>query len=143
MQKKKRTSTLGVSIAALAIGLWAIVFTGCEKKADTSPPPPHSPESYMNDSVFRGKLTAARLEHQKLARSRNEIARKMKAKAEAMKEKLGTGDLKLIEAELAKDAEWNDLNKQCAEADAKLAAQRKKTLGEVRERLTPKKQISK
>lgn len=144
MQKTKRTSTLGVSIAALAIGLWAIVFTGCEKKADTPPPPPHSPESYMNDPAFRKQLSTARVEHQKAVRSRNEIAKKMQAKVEALKARLGTDDAAKLKPELEKDAEWNDLLKQCQEANAKIAAQRKGTLGAVKERLTPpKKPISK
>lgn len=97
----------------------------------------------MNDPVFRGKLADARKEQLKLVRERNAIAERMKAKIEAMKAKLKTDDPSKLKAELEKDPEWNDLHKQCTEANAKVTAQREKTLGTVRERLTPKKPVSK
>lgn len=125
------------------MGISAFVFTGCSKKEEPPAPPPHAPESYMNDPVFRGKLAEARKEQLKLVRERNTIAGKMKAKVEAMKAKLKTDDPSKLKAELEKDPEWNDLHKQCTNANAKVEAQRKQTLGTVRERLTPPKPISK
>lgn len=142
MIKTRRTSFSLVPFALCAMGIVAFIFAGCSKETPPAPPP-HTPASYMNDEVFRGKLSADRVEHQKLVRARNEIARKMKSKIEAMKVRLGTGDVKKLQAELEKDPEWNDLHKQCTEANEKIAAQRQGTLNAVKERLTPKKAVSK
>jgi len=142
MIRTVRTSKFLVLIALCAIGVSSFVFTGCGKK-EAPQPPKHAPESYMNDPVFRGKLADARKAHLKLVRERTAIAERMKAKIEAMKRKLGTDDQAKLKTELEKDAEWNDLYKQCKEVNAKIAAQRKGTLGVVRERLTPEKPVSK
>lgn len=143
MIRTQRTSFSLVPFALCAIGISAFIFAGCSKKEEPPAPPAHAPESYMNDPVFRGKLADARKEQLKLVRERNAIAERMKAKIEAMKAKLKTDDPSKLKAELEKDPEWNDLHKQCTEANAKVTAQREKTLGTVRERLTPKKPVSK
>lgn len=121
------------------MGLACLVLAGCGKdeKAVQQPPPPHAPENYMNDPEFRGKLAEARKTHLKLIRDRNVIADKMQAKIEALRERLKTSDDAKIKAELEKDPEWQELYKQCQEANAKVKAQRQEALGAVRSRLTP------
>lgn len=97
----------------------------------------------MNDPEFRGKLAKERGEHVKLVRDANAIAAKMKAKIEALREKLQTDDPAKLKAELEKDPEWVELYTQKTNANARVEAHRRETLGIVRERLTPKKEISK
>lgn len=140
---KRSTSLFLVPVALCAIGLFGLVFTGCEKKPEAPQEPPSSPASYMNDPEFRGKLAAERKEHVKLVREGNAIAEKMKAKINALREKLKTDDESVLKAELEKDPEWNELYVQRTNAVAKVEAHRKAKLGIVRERLAPQKKISK
>ena len=86
-----------------------------------------------------GQLSDGRKAQVKLERERNLVAEKMKAKIEAMKEKLKTSDLALVKAELEKDPEWAELYVQCTNANAKCAANRKTLLKTVRDRITPQK----
>ena len=97
----------------------------------------------MKDPEFTGKLAKERTVQRTLVRERNAIAEKMKAKVDAMREKLKTSDLQKVKAELEKDPEWVDLYAQCTNANAKCEANRQKVLGIVRKRLTPAKPISK
>ena len=141
---KIRTSTFLVPFALCAMGCFALVFQGCKKEPAKPVPPPHAPESYMNDPEFRGKLAAERAEHVKLVRDGNAISAKMKAKIDALREKLRIDDPAKLRAELEKDPEWNGLYAQKTNANAKVEAHRKATMGFVRERLTPaKNEISK
>lgn len=138
-----RTSKFLVPFALCAMGIFTLVFTGCERKPEKQEPPRHAPESYMNDPEFRGALAERRKTQVKLVRDRNAIAAAMKAKIEAMREKLKTDDPEKLKVELEKDPEWNDLYVRCTNANAKCEANRRGTLGIVRERLTPVKPVSK
>ena len=112
---------------------------GCPSKKEEPPKPdPSSPESYMNDKEFRGRLAAERKEHVALIRDRNAIADRMKAMIEAKKAELKTEDLEKVKVELEKDPAWNDLYAQCTNANAKVEAHSRERLGIVRERITPK-----
>ena len=133
-----RTSQVLVPIAVCAIGLSALVFTGCRREAEKPAPSPTSPEVYMNDKAFMGKLGEERKAQMKLVKARNDIATKMQAMVEAMRAKLKTDDLMKVKAELEKDPEWNRLYVACTNANAKCEANRRATLSTVRERLTPK-----
>lgn len=138
-----RTSKVLVPFALCAMGFVALVFTGCKRESEKSVPPPHAPESYMNDPQFVGKLAAERKEQVSLERERNAIALQMKEMVEAMREKLKTDDLKKVRAELEKDPKWIDLHTRCTNANAKCVAHRRATLEGVRQRLTPPKPVSK
>ena len=123
--------------ASLAV-LLALVC-GCPSKKEEPPKPePSSPESYMNDKEFRGRLAAERKEHVALIRERNCVVAKMKEMIEAKKDELKTEDLEKVKAELEKDPAWNDLYSQCTNANAKVEAHSRERLGIVRERITPK-----
>lgn len=119
------------------MGLETLVFTGCRRKEAPPAPPPHAPESYLKDDAFMGQLSDGRKAQAKLERARTAIAEKMKAKIEAMKEKLKTTDLARVKAELEKDPEWAELYVQCTNANAKCAANRKALLKTVSDRITP------
>ena len=97
----------------------------------------------MRDPVFRGKLAAERKEHMRLTQDRHAIVEKMKAMIDAKKAELKTDDLKAIHAALVKDPAWQELHAQCTNANAKVQAQRQRALNTVRERLAPKKPVSK
>ena len=120
--------------------LCAFFCCGCPKKKEPPPPDPSSPESYMNDGKFRGRLAAERKEHVALIRDRNAIAERMKAMIEAKKAELKTEDLAVVQAALEKDPAWKDLYSQCTNANAKVEAHSRKRLGIVRDRIAPKQQ---
>ena len=132
-----------VPFALCALGFVQLVLTGCKREPEKPVPPPHTPESYMNDPAFTGKLAAERKEQARLERERNAIALQMKAMVEAMRERLKTDDLKKVRAELEKDPKWVDLHARCTNANAKCVAHRRATLEGVRRRLAPPKPISK
>ena len=146
---KTRTSLILVPFALCATGLLAaFVLTGCSREEAERPAPapavsPAAPESYMHDKAFREKLSAAQKERQTLLRSRGEIVGEMKAMIEAKRRELGTDDLKKVKEVLDQDPKWQALQVQCTNANAKVEASRKATYKTVRERLLPKKPVSK
>lgn len=119
--------------------LCAFFCCGCPKKKEP-PPDPSSPESYMNDEKFRGRLAEERKAHVALLRDRNAIAERMKSMIEAKKAELKTDDLKAVQEALEKDPAWKDLYSQCTNANAKIEAHSRMRLGIVRNRIAPKQQ---
>ena len=120
--------------------LCAFFCCGCPKKEEPPPPDPSSPDSYMNDEKFRGRLAAERKAHVALVRDRNAIVERMKSMIEAKRAELKTDDLKVVQAALEKDPAWKELYIQCTNANAKVEAHSRKRLGIVRNRITPKQQ---
>ena len=130
--------TARVLLGAAMPALLCAFVCGCPSKKDGPPEPdPSSPESYMRDREFRGRLAAERREHVSLIRGRNAIAEKMKEMVEAKKAELKTDDLEKVRVELEKDPAWNDLYAQCTNANAKVEAHSRKRLGIVRDRIAP------
>ena len=126
---------------AAVFAVLAAFASGCPSKKDEPPKPdPSSPESYMNDKEFTGRLAAERKVHVSLIRERNAIVEKMKAMIEAKKAELKTDDLGKVKVELEKDPAWKDLHSQCTNANAKVEAHSRERLGIVRQRITPKQQ---
>ena len=128
--------------AALGAAGFAVLFLAGGGK-DEAPVDASSPASYMKDTAFRGKLDELRAEQRDLLRARERVVAEMKAKVDAAKSRLKTDDEKLVKAELEKDPEWQSLYKRCVDANTALDEQRRRTLGEVRGRIAPKKPISK
>ena len=143
MMKRLRTRSRLVPFVLCATGALMMFLAGCRKEEAKPETPASSPESYMRDPVFRGKLAAERKEHVKLTQARNAIIEKMKAMVDAKKAELKTDDVKAVRAALENDPAWRELHTQCTNANAAVEAQRRKALGIVRERITPKKKISK
>ena len=125
------------------MGVVSLVLAGCRKEEEKPAIPPSSPASYMHDKAFMGKLSKERSEHRDLICERNEIARKMQTMVEAKRAELKTSDLKVVQAELEKDPAWRALYVACTNANAAVERHRREILGTVRERITPKKDISK
>ena len=133
-----RTRARLVPFVLCAMGIISFVLPGCRKEEKAPEIPASSPASYMNDRKFIGELAAERAEQSRLIVARNEISRKMVAMIEAKKEELKTDDLKIVRAELEKDAVWRELHTQCTNANAQVAKQRGELLGKVRARIAPK-----
>ena len=137
-----RTRARLVPFALCATGLVLLFLAGCRKE-EKKPVDPSSPASYVHDGKFMGALAAERVKHSELMRTRNEIARKMEAMIEAKKAEMKTDDLKKIKAELEKDPAWQALYVECTNANARVERHQREVFGKVRERITPKKEISK
>ena len=146
-KKKGRNSTLLPStlipsylflIPSYFFLLTFLFLSGCgrEEEAAKDAPHPASPESYMQDEKFIGRLAERKTEHRKQVRERNAIAERMKAMIDAKRDELKTDDVDAIKAALEKDPAWNELCKKIEEANAKAEQARKGTLGVVRERLS-------
>jgi len=136
---KTRTSPFLVPFAFCATGFLALALAGCSREAEPKEVVPStSPESYMRDAAFRGKLSAERKERQSLLQERSSIVVQMKAMIDAKKAELGTDDLKKVKDVLDRDPAWQALYVQCTNANAKVDAHRKATYKTVRDRLAPK-----
>ena len=126
-----------VPFALCATGMLALFLAGCRKEEAKPETPASSPQSYMNDTNFMGRLSADRRERQKLLSERTVIVGKMKAMIDAKRAELGAADQKAIKAALDADPAWQELERQMKAANAKVEEHRKKTLGAVRERIAP------
>jgi len=139
MSAVNRARNVDAVVRAAVFAVLAAFVSGCPSKKEEPPKPdPSSPESYMNDKEFRGRLEKERKKHVALIRDRNAIAGKMKEMIEAKKAELKTEDLEKVKVELEKDPAWNDLYSQCTNANAKVEAHSRERLGIVRQRITPK-----
>ena len=130
--------TLDRVVRAAVFAVTAAFVSGCASKEGEPPKPdPASPESYMKDKEFRGKLAEERREHVALIRDRNAVVEKMKEMIEAKKAELKTEDLDVVKSALEKDPAWGELRAQCTNANAKVEAHARKRLGIVRNRIAP------
>ena len=111
------------------MGLVVLFLAGCRKEEERKAPeiPASSPESYMNDPVFRKQLSDKRKELQAIVNERNPLVKRME---ELIKEH--GQDL----ASLQKIPEWNDLHKKVVELNAKYEEVRTRQLRIVRERIS-------
>lgn len=123
-----QTSTFHVPFALVAIGVFALVFQGCEKAAPPSEPPRESPASYMNDPVFRKEVADARKELQRLAAERKPLADRMQKLVKQYGEDLG---------KLQNVPEWVELHKKVSALNKRYEEVRRRQLATVRDRLTP------
>ena len=138
---KYNTSKNLVPVALAVTGLALLFLAGCRKEEPSSER--MSAAAGAKGEAVRGKLTELRGERNDLLARRAKVVAEMKAKVDAAKARLKTDDEKLVKAELEKDPEWQSLYKRCVDANTALDEQRRKTLGEVRGRITPKQPISK
>ena len=142
MTVKKCTSQNLVPVVLCMTGLCLLFVAGC-RKSEEKAVDPSSPESYMTDPAFRQNLSADRQERQRLLSARAQIVSQMKAMIDAKKRELGTNDLAAVKAVLDQDPAWQELFRQCEEANAKVEASRQATLNKVRTRITPNEPVSK
>ena len=128
-----------VPLTLVAMAFVSCTLTGCGRDASSpgGEPPAHTPESYMNDPDFRGKLKDQRVAREELRKAREIVVAQMKAKIDAVTQKLGTNDTAAIRAALRADPEWQSLYKRCQDANTALAESRRKTQSFVSQRLNP------
>ena len=116
-----------VPFALCAMGLGLLFFAGCRKEKDTEVPA-SSPESYMNDPVFRKQLEEKRHELSAIVAERKPLADRMQALVKEHGEDL---------AALQKIPEWNDLHKKVVKLNARYQEVRKRQLKIAGDRLKP------
>ena len=118
-----------VPFVLCATGALVLFLAGCRKEEAKPETPASSPQSYMNDKAFMGKL-----EEKRKARA-STMARHAKAWA-AYKEAL-KADPK------GEKPETKELLKKAEEIRREYEAQRAEAMRIVRERITPEKKVSK
>ena len=138
-----RTRTRLVPFVLCTIGLALLFLAGCRKEEAKPEIPASSPASYMNDPKFRDKLGDQRKARNRIVAERSEYVEKMKAMVDAKKAELKTDDAAKVKAALAESAEWKDLMNRYEELTKRIEDIRREQLKTVRERIAPKKEISK
>lgn len=128
---------IGRALKAVMLAAAVAFVCGCPKKDEPPAQDPSSPESYMNDTNFMGRLSKERAKHVALIRERNAVTAKMKEMIEAKKAELKTDDIGAVKAALEKDPAWMELYAQCTNANAKVEAHSRERLGIVRGRIAP------
>ena len=118
-----RTRMKLVPFALAATGALMLVLAGCRKEEEKPAVPPSSPQSYMNDEAFMGKLEGKRKER---ASTMARHAKAWAAYQEALK-----ADPK------GEKPETKELLKKAEEIRHEYEAQRAEAMKIVRERLTP------
>ena len=120
------------------MGLVTLYFAGCrkgeEQQEQPPEPPSHSPAVYMKDTNFLNQVAAKKKELQAILKERKPLADRMQQLVKEHGEDL---------SKLQKIDEWNELHKKIVALNAKYEEVRARQLRIVRERIAPKKEISK
>ena len=145
MMNRVCTSRFLVPVALVATGVGLFFLAGCGQSGESSEAQvdPSSPQSYMHDEAFRKTLADRRKAAYAIGADRAKVEERLNEMRRIIGEKLKTKDRAAIEAALAGNAEWQDLQAKAKELDAAFERHRKETLGLVRERIAPNKEISK
>ena len=104
-----------------------LFLAGCRKEEKAPEIPASSPQSYMNDPVFREQLADKRKELQAIVAERKPLVERMEALIKEHGQDL---------AALQKIQEWNDLHKKVVALNAKYEEVRTRQLKIVRERIS-------
>ena len=123
----KRTRARLVPFVLCTTGVLLLFLAGCRKEEKAPEIPASSPESYMNDPVFRKQLADKRKELQAIVNERRPLVERMEALIKEHGQDL---------AALQKIPEWNDLHKKVVELNAKYEETRARQLKVVRERIS-------
>ena len=110
-------------------GVLVLSLAGCRKEEAKPEIPPSSPQSYMNDTNFLGKVTAKRKDLQAIVRERAPLVKRMEELVRAHGKDL---------AALQRIPEWNELHAKVVALNAKYEETRKRQLKVVCERINPK-----
>ena len=137
---KSCTRTNLVPFALVVMGAFALILPGCRKEDESKS---SSPEAYMNDPVFRKQLADGRKERTAFEVKRAELVAAMEKMIEAKKAAMPGADDAALKAALEKDPEWIDLSKRVVDLTTAIQESGRRTDGVIRERVAPKKGISK
>lgn len=105
-----------------------LFLAGCRKEEAKPETPASSPQSYMNDPVFRKQISDKRQELQRIVAERKPLADRMQELVKEHGEDL---------AALQKIPEWNELHAKVVALNKKYEEVRARQLGIVRDRLAP------
>ena len=134
------TRTSLVPFALAVMGMFVLVLSGCRKGEE---PASTSPEAYMNDPVFRKKLSDKRQERTGYLVKRTELVGQMEKMIEAKKAEMPDASEAELKAALEKNPEWQSLYKRVADLTTAMEECGRRTDAIIRERLAPRKEISK
>ena len=132
-----------VLIVLCAVGLGLLFFALCRRAGKAPEIPASSPKSYMNDPAFMKQLDDMRKEREDHIVMRTKFVRELEKMIEAKKAEMPGADDEALKAALEKDPAWNDLSKRVADLTTAIKENGRKAQGIVRERIAPKKGISK
>ena len=127
-----------VRVTILSMAFISLLMAGCKKRTAAEAAPSVSKgaglesviTNRMQDPTYRKALDLNRLEQGKKASKRNKIVEKMEPMIAKARASLPAGaDEAAVKAELAKNPEWLELEKQ----NARVTAEIDKTLAEARE----------
>ena len=124
------------------MGTLAIALPGCRKEKEEKLPP-SSPAVYMNDPVFRKQLDDGRKEREGYIVKRTKLVREMEKMIEAKKAEMPDASEAELKAALEKNPEWQSLYKRVADLTTAMEECGRRTDAIIRERLAPRKEISK
>ena len=128
-----------VPFALCATGALMLFLSGCRKEEAKPETPASSPKSYMHDEAFRKTLADRRKVAYSIGADRAKVEERLNEMRRIIGDKLKTKDRAKVEAALAENAEWKDLQSKAKELDAAFERHRKETMRIVRGRISPKK----
>ena len=97
----------------------------------------------MKDPEFRARMKEFRLTAAAIGERREAVNARQAEMVKVMGEKLKTSDRAAIEKELSKNAEWRSLEEKGKALDEEFMKNHRASLKVARERIVPKKEISK
>ena len=126
-----------VSFVLCTTGALLLFLAGCRKEEKAPEIPASSPASYMKDPVFRKELKDRRVAAAEIGERRERVNAGLAACRKRVAAALKTDDAKAIDAALAKDETWQQLQAEGKVIDAEFMANHRETMRLVRERITP------
>ncbi len=119
----------------LAAAVCAAVWTGCSRDEEQEPQG-SGVENRLEDPVYRAQIDAAIAERGNLMRGRAMVVAEMEKMIDDMKAQMPGATDEAIKAELEKNPVWNDLYKQCENANAAIEAQAARSREMIRQRIS-------
>ena len=123
--------------ALCATGALMLFLAGCRKEEAKPETPASSPQSYMKDPVFRKQLKDRRMAAAEIGERRERVNAGLAACRKRVAAALKTDDAKAIDAALAKDETWQQLQAEGKAIDAEFMANHRERMRLVRERIAP------
>ena len=118
-----------------AAAVFAAVWTGCSRE-EAQEPQLDPVKDRLADPVYRAQIDAAIAERGDLIKNRAAIAAEMEKMIAAVKARMPGATDDAVKAELEKNPVWNDLYKQCEDANAAIEAQSARSREMIRQRIS-------
>ena len=118
-----------------AAAVCAAVWTGCSRE-EAQEPQLDPVKDRLADPVYRAQIDAAIAERGDLIKNRAAIVAEMEKVIAAVKARMPGATDDAVKAELEKNPAWNDLYKQCEDANAAIEAQSARSREMIRQRIS-------